>query len=220
MRLTIKLTSLGVALSLLLAACNLLLERPMRQPPSRPFTHPRQRLWLPSGPIRNYGYTRRPANHYFPHPAAITAVTTQTPFTAVPTQTPKVVSPPVSTPTVIGPHTSAMSACPMEPFLLRACNLPNLAVAKHRHLRVTPAYSLVFSDGNSIVVQPRIPFIREYQPGKIVDVSVNLTAPASEGSYRGNWMLRNAAGKVFGLGGAASEPFMWISRLWWHDNLI
>jgi hypothetical protein len=40
-----------------------------------------------------------------------------------------------------------------------------------------------------------------------VDISVNLTAPAAEGTYQGYWMLRNAAGTLFGLGPSARDPF-------------
>jgi hypothetical protein len=35
-------------------------------------------------------------------------------------------------------------------------------------------------------------------PGETVDISVNLKAPTSAGSYRGYWQLRNAAGVLFG----------------------
>jgi hypothetical protein len=44
-------------------------------------------------------------------------------------------------------------------------------------------------------------------PGQTVDVSVNLAAPAAEGSYQGYWMMRNGAGTLFGLGGTAKNPF-------------
>lgn len=53
-------------------------------------------------------------------------------------------------------------------------------------------------------------------PGATIDVSVQLTAPTVAGTYRGNWMLRNAAGTTFGtpepfwveikVGGASSTP--------------
>ena len=44
-------------------------------------------------------------------------------------------------------------------------------------------------------------------PGKTVDISIDLTAPESEGSFRGNWLLRNSSGSVFGLGTDAATPF-------------
>jgi hypothetical protein len=34
-------------------------------------------------------------------------------------------------------------------------------------------------------------------PGQTVDLSVNLTAPAADGTYTGNWGIRNAAGVIF-----------------------
>jgi hypothetical protein len=37
------------------------------------------------------------------------------------------------------------------------------------------------------------------EPGQSLDVSVDLQAPSAEGTYRGNWRLRDAGGDVFGL---------------------
>jgi len=34
-------------------------------------------------------------------------------------------------------------------------------------------------------------------PGQTVDISINLKAPAANGTYRGYWKLRNAAGVTF-----------------------
>ena len=48
------------------------------------------------------------------------------------------------------------------------------------------------------------------EPGQTVKISVDLTAPASAGTYRGDWMLRNASGVSFGLGDAADQTF-WVS---------
>jgi hypothetical protein len=44
-------------------------------------------------------------------------------------------------------------------------------------------------------------------PGQTVDISVTLTAPSVEGTYQGYWMLRNASGTYFGLGGTAKSAF-------------
>ena len=46
-------------------------------------------------------------------------------------------------------------------------------------------------------------------PGATVDISVNLTAPSSNGHYRGNWKLRNASGILFGVGASANAIF-WV----------
>ena len=52
-------------------------------------------------------------------------------------------------------------------------------------------------------------------PGQTVDVSVNLTSPSGNGTYKGNWGLRNAAGVIFKTfwvwitvgGGSGGGPF-------------
>jgi hypothetical protein len=45
-------------------------------------------------------------------------------------------------------------------------------------------------------------------PGQDVDLSVNLTAPAANGSYRGYWRIRNASGVLIPvLGGTEGRSF-------------
>lgn len=73
----------------------------------------------------------------------------------------------------------------------------------------TTDYSLVFTDGDQMSGQSPQPLISEIAPGQTVDLSVELIAPASTGTYRGNWMLRNDKGEIFGLGSAANKPF-WV----------
>lgn len=38
-------------------------------------------------------------------------------------------------------------------------------------------------------------------PGQSVDISVNLTAPGTAGTYKGNWKIKNPAGDIFALNG-------------------
>ena len=47
-------------------------------------------------------------------------------------------------------------------------------------------------------------------PGQTIRVSVNMTAPSTAGSYRGNWMFKNANGALFGIGPQGNRP-------WWVD---
>lgn len=54
-------------------------------------------------------------------------------------------------------------------------------------------YSLVFDSGDAMNATSPIP-IPSVAPGQEVDLSVNLTAPSSNGSYRGYWRIRNASG--------------------------
>jgi hypothetical protein len=46
-------------------------------------------------------------------------------------------------------------------------------------------------------------------PGQNVDVSVDMTAPASEGTYQGNWKLREPGDELFGIDNSSSGLF-WV----------
>ncbi len=46
--------------------------------------------------------------------------------------------------------------------------------------------------------------------GQTIDISINMTAPSTAGSYRGYWMFKNANGALFGIGSQANKP-------WWVD---
>ncbi len=68
-------------------------------------------------------------------------------------------------------------------------------------------YSLVFDSGDPLGGSASVP-IGTVNPGQEVDLSVNLTAPASEGKYRGYWRIRNAAGVLLPVvGGYQGKSF-------------
>jgi hypothetical protein len=46
-------------------------------------------------------------------------------------------------------------------------------------------------------------------PNGTIDLSVNLISPTNEGSYTGNWALRNSSGVLFGVGAQQNQPF-WV----------
>lgn len=62
----------------------------------------------------------------------------------------------------------------------------------------TPSYFVVFSDGNSMNGPSSQALPGTVNPGQTVDISINMTAPAAPGEYRGNWKLRDASGVLFG----------------------
>lgn len=70
-------------------------------------------------------------------------------------------------------------------------------------------YKVDFDSGNpmSAVYPVNLPAV--VAPGQTIDVSVNMVAPSTSGSYQGFWKLRNASGAPFGIGSAASSPF-WV----------
>ena len=61
----------------------------------------------------------------------------------------------------------------------------------------TTSYAIVFSSGDSLNGPATQALVGNVNPGQTVDISVNLTAPAADGNYRGNWKLRIAAGVLF-----------------------
>jgi len=69
----------------------------------------------------------------------------------------------------------------------------------------TTGYALVFDSGNIMGGPTSQNLAGSVAPGANVDISVGLTSPASNGTHRGNWKLRNDKGTIFGLSGGG--PF-------------
>ena len=68
-------------------------------------------------------------------------------------------------------------------------------------------YSLVFDSGDAMNGTSPIA-IGTVNPGQEVDLSVTLTAPATSGSYRGYWRVRNTSGVLIPvLGGTQGKSF-------------
>jgi len=71
----------------------------------------------------------------------------------------------------------------------------------------TEVYQVVFSDGAPMSNNTPLPIPGVVGPGDTVDIGDALVAPREDGSYRGNYMLRNPQGILFGLGADAQTPF-------------
>jgi Ig-like domain from next to BRCA1 gene len=71
----------------------------------------------------------------------------------------------------------------------------------------TNQYALVFISGDQMNGISPLPLANPVAPNSTVDLSVNLKAPGSTGSYKGNWELQNASGVIFGTGKNADQPF-------------
>ncbi|MBC7233442.1 MAG: peptidoglycan DD-metalloendopeptidase family protein [Chloroflexi bacterium] len=61
-----------------------------------------------------------------------------------------------------------------------------------------PGYQLAFIGGDQMGAPNSVNLPRSVAPGEEVDISVNMTAPSTGGSYQGNWQMRNAQGVYFG----------------------
>jgi hypothetical protein len=73
----------------------------------------------------------------------------------------------------------------------------------------TTSYAIVFVEGESFSAPVATALPGNVNPGQTVDIQINLTAPGKDGSYKGYFKLRNAAGMLFGVGDAASNAF-WV----------
>ena len=68
-------------------------------------------------------------------------------------------------------------------------------------------YKLIFVSGDAMGAASPIALSSVLAPGATVDVSAPMTAPTINGSYTGNWMLQNANGSHFGVGGVGNGAF-------------
>ncbi|MFQ5422189.1 MAG: NBR1-Ig-like domain-containing protein, partial [Anaerolineae bacterium] len=66
-------------------------------------------------------------------------------------------------------------------------------------------FSLVFVGGDQLDGPDSAPLTAVVAPGQTIDVSVELTAPETIGTFRSNWQLADAEGNPFGVGGLIEE---------------
>jgi fibronectin type 3 domain-containing protein len=71
----------------------------------------------------------------------------------------------------------------------------------------TTSYKLVFISGEQMGGPSSQNLPTSVPPGGTVDVSVNLTAPASPGTYNGFWKFENASSQKFGIGADGSKSW-------------
>jgi hypothetical protein len=71
-------------------------------------------------------------------------------------------------------------------------------------------YAMVFDTGEKMGGPDLVNLPYNVSPGQTVDMTVNLTAPSTAGSYRGYWKFQNADGVRFGLGSDRTKS-------WWVD---
>jgi photosystem II stability/assembly factor-like uncharacterized protein len=73
----------------------------------------------------------------------------------------------------------------------------------------TTSYRLVFVGGDAMGSTTSVNLPVNVAPGQMLDISVNLTAPAVPGHYKSLWKFANALGGQFGIGDSASDAF-WV----------
>ena len=139
-------------------------------------------------------------------------------ITNTPTGTPT--TPPTSPPAVTATNTATSIPCNKAQFVSDITYpddtevTKNTAFVKTWRLKNTGSctwtsgYRLVFSHGDQMGAPGEVSFTSgTVAPGQTVDVSVNLTAPSSNGTYRGDFRLKAPDGQIFGIGANADSSF-------------
>lgn len=140
-------------------------------------------------------------NQVQPSATAISSATST--FTQIPAVT---IQPPA---TVFVPSATSASSCDAALFVADV-SIPDNTVmtpgedfTKTWRLKNTgtctwsTSYDVVFSSGNQMGAVSEQALTGSVAPGQTIDISVNMTAPATNGTYTGNWKLRNASGVGF-----------------------
>ena len=71
----------------------------------------------------------------------------------------------------------------------------------------TTDYKAVLDRGDSLSGPSSIILPHKVSPGQVVDLSANMVAPKSSGTYEAFWSLANASGSLFGFGPNHNLPF-------------
>ena len=193
---------LGLAFWLGVAGCNLPAARPSPtpQPPAAAYTAAAQTV--------EAILTQSAAPTATPSPGAspTLAITLPPTATPAPTDTPTATATPVPCnlagfiKDVTVPDGTEMT--PGQTFT-KTWRLMNIGTCTW-----TTGYSLVFIEGDLMGASATVPLAAQVAPGQMVDLSVDMVAPTTPGTYKGYWKLRDDKGVIFGIG-PANEAF-WV----------
>ena len=70
-----------------------------------------------------------------------------------------------------------------------------------------PTYKIVFTSGDQLGGPDYIYLGTSIIPGQTIDISLNLIAPDTNGTYKGSYKLADAGGTTFGVGNSANNAF-------------
>ena len=72
------------------------------------------------------------------------------------------------------------------------------------------AYALVYSSGDQLADKTTVNLPYAVAPNQTVEIAVAMKAPATNGTFKSNWLLRNANGQDFGIGGGVNPVWVQI----------
>jgi hypothetical protein len=69
----------------------------------------------------------------------------------------------------------------------------------------TGDFDIVYTSGTNLASVSSVDLPKEVKPGETVDISIPMTAPSSDGSYRSSWLIKASNGYSFGVNGNANS---------------
>ncbi|MFW5713774.1 MAG: NBR1-Ig-like domain-containing protein [Brevefilum sp.] len=84
----------------------------------------------------------------------------------------------------------------------------------------TTGYEVFFNAGNQMSAPAIVNMPETVAPGETVDISIDMVAPDSPGTYTGYWLLRDEEGDIFGLGSDTDSPFWVRIRVTEEDEVV
>lgn len=69
----------------------------------------------------------------------------------------------------------------------------------------TGDFDIVYTSGTNLASVSSVDLPKEVKPGETVDISIPMTAPSSDGSYRSSWVIKASNGYSFGVNGNANS---------------
>jgi hypothetical protein len=73
----------------------------------------------------------------------------------------------------------------------------------------TTEYALAWFSGEQLGAPLAVPLAAQVSPGQTVDLSVDMRAPETAGTFQSNWKIRNPTGTLFGIGPSGGSAF-WV----------
>ncbi len=79
------------------------------------------------------------------------------------------------------------------------------------------SYRLIFVSGDQMSGPQFVSLPGYVASGQTIDISINLVAPQTSGTFRGSWMLQSPDGVTFGVGLNGQTP-IWVNISTWQNN--
>ncbi|MCW5888496.1 MAG: hypothetical protein KIT07_10275, partial [Anaerolineales bacterium] len=151
-------------------------------------------------------------------PSATSAAPTQTPFVVTATFTNTPVQPLATSTHTPPPATSVPAVGCYQAYFVADISVPdNTQMTKGQTFTKTwrirnngtctwtGDFDIVYTSGTNLASVSSVDLPKEVKPGETVDISIPMTAPSSDGSYRSSWVIKASNGYSFGVNGNANS---------------